>query len=52
MANVFEVLASDHEQVKKMLTEFEAGPAAATGAGEDELALRKRPCQPARPTAR
>jgi hemerythrin-like domain-containing protein len=42
MANAFEVLASDHEQVKKMLTEFEAGPTAATGAGAGELALRKK----------
>jgi hypothetical protein len=42
MPNVFEVLASDHEQVKQMLTEFEAGPTAATGATENELALRKK----------
>lgn len=42
MPNAFEVLAKDHEQVKLMLSEFEAGPTAATGAGEKELALRKR----------
>jgi hemerythrin-like domain-containing protein len=42
MANVFEVLANDHEQVKRMLTEFEAGPTAATGANTSEFALRKK----------
>jgi hemerythrin-like domain-containing protein len=42
MANVFEVLANDHEQVKRMLTEFEAGPTAATGASTSEFALRKK----------
>ena len=42
MANVFKVLANDHEQVKLMLMEFEAGPTAATGASENELALRKK----------
>ncbi len=42
MPNVFEVLSKDHEQVKQALTEFEAGPTAATGATENELALRKK----------
>lgn len=42
MPNVFEVLGKDHEQVKQALMEFEAGPTAATGASENELALRKR----------
>jgi hemerythrin superfamily protein len=42
MPNVFEVLASDHEQVKRMLMEFEAGPTTAAGASEDDLALRKK----------
>jgi hypothetical protein len=42
MPNVFEVLRRDHEQVKQVLTEFEAGPTAATGASESELALRKK----------
>lgn len=42
MPNVFEVLSKDHEQVKQVLTEFEAGPTAATGASGSELALRKK----------
>ena len=42
MPNVFEVLASDHEQVKRMLMEFEAGPTTAAGASENDLALRKK----------
>lgn len=42
MPDAFEVLAKDHEQVKQILTEFEAGPTAATGASENELALRKK----------
>jgi hemerythrin superfamily protein len=42
MPNVFEVLSKDHEQVKQVLTEFEAGPTAAAGATENELALRKK----------
>jgi hemerythrin-like domain-containing protein len=42
MPNAFEVLASDHEQVKQVLAEFEAGPTVATGASENELALRKK----------
>jgi hypothetical protein len=41
MADVFAVLAKDHE-VKGMRTELEKGPTRATGAGEDQLALRKR----------
>jgi hemerythrin-like domain-containing protein len=41
MPNIFEVLSKDHEQVKRMLAEFEAGPTAVTGASENELALRK-----------
>jgi hemerythrin-like domain-containing protein len=42
MPNVFDVLASDHEQVKQILTEFKTGPAAAAGATDNELALRKK----------
>ena len=42
MANAFEVLANDHEQVKQMLAEFEKGPTAATGANENDLLLRKK----------
>ncbi len=42
MATVFEVLAKDHEEVRRMLAELETGPTAAHGASEDELLLRKR----------
>ena len=31
MPNVFEVLSNDHEQVRRMLTEFEAGVLKAAG---------------------
>jgi hypothetical protein len=39
MADVFTVLAEDHEEVKGMLAELEKGP---TGASEEPLALRKK----------
>lgn len=42
MADVFAVLAKDHDEVKAMLTELEKGPTQAAGASEDQLALRKR----------
>ena len=42
MPNVFEVLGRDHEEVKRMLAEFEKGPTAVTGASADQLALRKK----------
>ena len=42
MPNVFEVLSSDHEQVKRVLREFESGPTSATGATDNALALRKK----------
>jgi hemerythrin-like domain-containing protein len=42
MADVFNVLAKDHEEVKGMLAELEKGPTKATGASEDQLALRKK----------
>jgi hemerythrin-like domain-containing protein len=42
MPDVFEVLGHDHQEVKQMLSELEAGPTAATGADDDQLALRKR----------
>ncbi len=42
MADVFTVLAKDHEEVKGMLAELEKGPTKATGASEDQLALRKK----------
>jgi hypothetical protein len=41
MEDVFEVLAGDHEEIRQMLAELEKGPTAATGAGEDQLMLRK-----------
>ena len=39
---MFTVLAEDHEEVKRMLAELEKGPTTATGASEDQLALRKK----------
>jgi hemerythrin-like domain-containing protein len=42
MADVFTVLAKDHEEVKRMLVELEKGPTHATGANQDQLALRKK----------
>jgi len=42
MADVFTVLAQDHQEVKAMLAELERGPTKATGAPEDQLALRKK----------
>ena len=45
MPDVFEVLSRDHEEVKRMLSEFEAGPTAAAGASADQLALRKKMAQ-------
>jgi hemerythrin-like domain-containing protein len=45
MASAFDVLAKDHEEVKRMLTELELGPTAATGANVDQLALRKKMVQ-------
>jgi len=45
MTNAFDVLAKDHEEVKQMLNELELGPTASSGAGSDELALRKKMVQ-------
>ena len=42
MADVFTVLGQDHQEVKPMLAELEKGPTMATGATEDQLALRKK----------
>jgi Hemerythrin HHE cation binding domain len=42
MADVFTVLARDHEEVKGMLAELEQGPAQDTGASQDQLARRKK----------
>jgi hypothetical protein len=45
MADVFTVLAKDHEEVKGMLAELEKGPTKATGASEEQLMLRKKMAQ-------
>ena len=45
MPTALEVLARDHEEVKRMLAELELGPTAATGADSDQLALRKKMVQ-------
>ncbi len=42
MADAFQVLEKDHEEVKRMLAELQQGPTGQTGASEDELLLRKR----------
>jgi Hemerythrin HHE cation binding domain len=42
MADVFTVLAQDHEEVKGMLAELDKGPTKATGASQEQLALRKK----------
>ena len=42
MADAFDVLTKDHEEVKRMLAELEKGPSRVTGASEDQLALRKK----------
>jgi len=41
MPSVFDVLASDHEQVKELLSQFEAAPAA-SGVNDSLLAARKK----------
>src|SRR5690348_4214107 len=41
MPSAFDVLASDHEQVKKLLSQFEAAPAA-SGTNDSLLAARKK----------
>jgi hemerythrin-like domain-containing protein len=42
MADVFTVLAEDHEEVKAMLAELDKRPVLADEAGSDQLPLRKR----------
>jgi hemerythrin-like domain-containing protein len=42
MANVFDVLRKDHEEVKRALNELEGGPTAESGADADHLTLRER----------
>src|SRR6201981_1245680 len=41
MPSPFDVLASDHEQVKRLLSQFEAAPAA-SGTNDSLLAARKK----------
>jgi hypothetical protein len=42
MPSVFDVLGRDHLEVRRMLTELQSGPTAATGASDNHLALRKK----------
>ena len=42
MPDVFDVLSLDHHEVKRMLSELEAGPTKATGATDNDLLLRKK----------
>jgi hypothetical protein len=42
MPGVFDVLGHDHDEVKRMLAELEAGPTAATGAIDSDLERRKK----------
>lgn len=42
MSDVFNVLSQDHAEVKRMLAELHAGPAATTGATAEQLEGRKR----------
>jgi hemerythrin-like domain-containing protein len=42
MTDVFDVLAADHTEVKRMLAELERGPTQDTGADGDQLLLRKK----------
>jgi hemerythrin-like domain-containing protein len=45
MADVFTVLAKDHQEVKNMLAELAKGPTRETGTSENQLALRKKMTQ-------
>ena len=42
MPTAFDVLAKDHQEVKRMLAELEKGPSRVTGASQNQLALRKK----------
>jgi hemerythrin-like domain-containing protein len=42
MPSVFDVLARDHQNVKRMLAELERGPTAQTGANDNHLMRRKK----------
>jgi hypothetical protein len=43
MADVFTVLAKDHEEVKGMLAELEKGPTRAAGAGRGQDGVHRAP---------
>jgi hypothetical protein len=45
MADVFTVLAKDHQEVKNMMAELAKGPTRATWASQNHLALRKKMTQ-------
>ncbi len=42
MADAFQVLAKDHEEVKRLLDELRQGPTQQTGASADQLAARRQ----------
>ncbi|MCL2582847.1 MAG: hemerythrin domain-containing protein [Streptosporangiales bacterium] len=42
MADVFDVLKADHDEVKGILEQLEGGPSLASGATGEQLAVRKR----------
>jgi hemerythrin-like domain-containing protein len=42
MTDVFEVLAQDHDEVRRMLAALQSGPTALTGATGNQLEARKR----------
>jgi hypothetical protein len=42
MADVFDVLKQDHDEVSRMLADLHIGPTALTGATDDQLGGRKR----------
>lgn len=42
MADVFDILRRDHDEVSALLEHLAVGPAASTGASEEELRLRKQ----------
>jgi hemerythrin-like domain-containing protein len=42
MADAFDVLGQDHEEVRRILSELEKGPTRTTGATESQLMLRKK----------
>lgn len=45
MPNAFEVLAEDHQEVLRMLSELELGPTAVSGASSEQLELRQKMVQ-------